>query len=287
MRNRGFSLTELAIVMTIVGFLFVLAFPLSTAYLISERRNATAKKLANIELALLNYAMANKRLPCPALGTNPIEDVNAGLEGARAGGACLNSQASGVVPWKVLGISAADTLDEWYNQTTYRVAYHLTADNSLDMSACDTAGTKAAAGSNQGCDSTTIGGSFSAGNYTSPANFLANKGLNVDDGSNLVMDYATRTGAAYVLISHGENGYGSLSSGGTSITTAAVGVAGTTQENPNRNLNTLLITNGAPPALRNAPYRPAGDNTSYFDDIVATVSVFNLINKAQLGPRAH
>ncbi|MCK6405265.1 MAG: type II secretion system GspH family protein [Rhodocyclaceae bacterium] len=287
-RNTGFTLTELVIVLSIVGALLVLAMPLSSAYLNNERRSTTTKKLANIELALLNFAITNQRLPCPAVGTLAIDNAGAGLEGARdANGYCTNGQSFGVVPWKAIGIAAADTLDSWNNQITYRVGYNLTVDNSLDMSACDPAGTRATAGTNRLCDTSAIGGSFTAANYTAPANFLINKGLNLSDGAALIMDYSNKTGAAYVLISHGENVYGALGMEGTEMTVAAIGVAGTTLEEPNRNLIGRTIGAGVPIAFINAPTRTTDVAATYFDDIVAATSVMNLINKAQLGPRTH
>ena len=282
--ESGFSLTELTIVLVIVSLLIALAMPVSTAYMTSENRSATTKRIANIQTALVNFTMANRRLPCSANGTLAFDHVDAGKETRDGSGYCTSNQASGVVPWRTLGMSAADGTDAWGNQITYRVGYTLTLDNMLDMSACDPAGTKAASAGR--CDTSAIGGSFVASNYTAPAQYLTNKGLNVSDGASTIMDYTTTNGAAYVLISHGENRYGALVPSTGVLGTAAVGVPGNL-EAPNQNTAALTVTAGVPPTLNDAPYRTAAEVTTYFDDIVAYVSVISLVNKAQLGPRAH
>ena len=101
------------------------------------------------------------------------------------------------------------------------------------------------------------------------------------------MSYLQGTGAAYVLISHGENAYGAINRNGTYLSTAARGIAGTTLEDPNRNLATLTVTSGAPPQFISATYTNADDAARYFDDIVVRPMVFSVISKAQLGPRSH
>ena len=293
-KNRGFTLTELTIVMVIVSLMFVFMLPLAGAFMENERRTSTAKKMDNIQLAMVNYAMANKRLPCPAIAVS-IEDVGAGVEARDAvTGVCANNQGNGVVPWKTIGMAAAEVLDAWYNQITYRVAYSLTLSGSpLDMSLCDPAGTKVAtippvgSAASTGLCSPSCTGNFSASNCTSPANFILQKGLNVSDGASTVMDYMTGTGAAYALISHGQNGYGAFNQAGFYQAIPAKNIAGTTLENPNLNLATLAVDSNAPPVLVDAPYRDAGDATVYFDDIVVRPSILTLISKAQLGPRSH
>lgn len=284
--ETGFSLTELAIVLVVVGLLFAFTLPISSTLINNERRAATAKKLDNIQAAVIGFAMTNKRLPCPADGNQVMDSVGAGVEDVRDGaGHCASSQLNGVIPWKTIGLSSADALDAWYNQITYRVGYALTVNNSLDMSNCDPAGTGPATGA--GLCATTCIGTFTAINCTSPTNFLAGKGLQVSDGAGIVMNPAAGTGAAYVLVSHGENGYGAYSSLGTYQATAAKGVAGTTMENPNINVPALVVTAGPSPIFFDAPQRDASDATVYFDDLLVRPPIMTLINKAQLGPRSH
>ncbi|MEQ1882373.1 MAG: hypothetical protein ABL878_15545, partial [Burkholderiales bacterium] len=176
----------------------------------------------------------------------------------------------------------------------YRVGYGLTRDAALDMTACDPAGTalesvqNAAPAVNLGVCASTCTGTFAAANCTSPSNFLKRKGLDVlSSPGTTAMNYLLFTGAAYVLISHGENAYGARNNTGSFRAIAERGIAGTTFENPNRNLSSLTVTAVAPPQFMDATYSNAEIDTTYFDDIVVRPLLFSVINKAQLGPRSH
>jgi prepilin-type N-terminal cleavage/methylation domain-containing protein len=297
-RAVGFSLIELAVVLAIIGLLLMFLLPTNTSMIIGQRRANTTQKLVNVETALLNYVIVNKRLPCPANGTLVPPNATAGVEGTRDGnGDCSNpaNQANGVVPYVSLGLQFSDAVDSWDNQITYRVGYGLTRNSSMDMSFCDPAGTASQTAINVAplvnlglCNTATCVGTFAAANCTSPSNFLLRKGLDLRSGpATLVMSYLAGTGAAYVLVSHGENGYGALNNAGTYLATASRGVAGTTLEDANRNLATLTVTSGAPPIFMSASYSNGDDATTYFDDIVIRPMVFSVISKANLAPRSH
>jgi len=301
-RPQGFTLTEMAVVLAIVGLLFVFLIPVSNTLRSNQRRAETEQTLKNIQAALNNFVIINKRLPCPADGTD-IGTATSGTEKAPAGGGdCTNNQANGVVPWATLGLTPAAALDAWNDQITYRVGYGLTrtatspscsaASAALDMSSCDPAGTRPATPGWPACGGglcdTTCTGAFLSSNCTSPANFLANKGLDVTtDGITKVMDHTKYTGAAYILISHGDNGYGAINSSGAYVASATQGVAGTTLENANRNLSTLVVTSAVTPSFIDAQFSDANDPTKYFDDIIIRPSVLSVITQAQLGPRSH
>ena len=65
-RERGFSLVELAVVLTIMGLLLAgLAMPLR-ARIDQQRHDSTAQQLVDIRAALQGHALANDALPCPA-----------------------------------------------------------------------------------------------------------------------------------------------------------------------------------------------------------------------------
>jgi len=85
-------------------------------------------------------------------------------------------------------------------------------------------------------------------------------------------------GAAFVLISHGENQSGAFSSGGTLL--PASNAQEGTDEAPNRADQAIL-----------AVYIDASkryENTAnHFDDLISRPSVMTVINRALLGPRAH
>jgi prepilin-type N-terminal cleavage/methylation domain-containing protein len=293
--QAGFTLTELAMVLAIVALLFVFLMPTSTALLNNQKRELTRQKLKVIDAALTNYVAVNKRLPCPADGTG---SVGAGSEGTRdAAQDCANSQFAGVVPWIAIGLAQADIEDGWYRRITYRAAFGLTRDSALDMSWCDPAGTKSVPSTTDTsgtappggrCWATCVGSDLAT--CTAPSAYLAGKGFDIRDGAGitLTMSGASSTGAAYVLISHGENGYGAYDTNGTYIAAAAVGVAGDI-EAFNINGPAVGVTAAIPTSANT--FRDAGFSegavATYFDDVLVRPSVFSVIQRAQLGPRSH
>jgi prepilin-type N-terminal cleavage/methylation domain-containing protein len=112
-RPRGFTLTELAIVMFIVALLLGgMLMPLS-AQMDVRARQETEKSLSNIRDALTGYAVTNGYLPCPA----PVDLSTSGAEATRdASGAC--SIRVGLVPWTALGIGH---FDGWNHLFRYSV----------------------------------------------------------------------------------------------------------------------------------------------------------------------
>jgi prepilin-type N-terminal cleavage/methylation domain-containing protein len=117
LRTWGFTLVELAVVLAIIGLVLgALMVPLSTQ-IDQNRINETQKQLDVIREALLGFAVANGRLPCPATPGTANTVAGAGTE-ARAAGACTLAGSEGVLPWATLGISETDA---WQGRFTYRV----------------------------------------------------------------------------------------------------------------------------------------------------------------------
>lgn len=116
-RNKGFSLLEMAIVLTIVGLLMSGLIPSISGQIEQQHRSETRKQLDDIRQALYGFAISNGRLPCPADGTIPSV---AGL--ANGAGqekiSCAASANGGVLPWVTLGVSETDA---WGRRFTYRV----------------------------------------------------------------------------------------------------------------------------------------------------------------------
>jgi len=71
------------------------------------------RQLENIREALLGYAMANGRLPCPAQANLPNTDTNSGKALPPP---CDTTLQHGVLPWKTLGLPETDP---WGNRFTY------------------------------------------------------------------------------------------------------------------------------------------------------------------------
>jgi type II secretory pathway pseudopilin PulG len=108
-------LIELALVLAIVGLLLgMLIVPLNTQ-VDQKRVNDTEKQMALITEAILGFAVANGRLPCPATPNTANTTAGAGLEN-KPGSDC--TLAEGVVPWTALGVPETDA---WGRRFSYRV----------------------------------------------------------------------------------------------------------------------------------------------------------------------
>ncbi len=73
--QAGFSLIELAIVLTVIGLLVGVSLKSLMAYSGRETRQLTHDRLDAIQEALSLYAARNKRLPCPS--DNSLDEANA------------------------------------------------------------------------------------------------------------------------------------------------------------------------------------------------------------------
>lgn len=303
--SAGFTLVEIAVVIVVLSLLLAMIAGIATAMVGQQRREVTRQKLAGVETALALFVSQNKRLPCPADGRMAAADVDAGLERPGVAGACqvvtgtANSQTHGVVPWRTLGLAESDVTDGWGNRLTYRAAPELTLANAMDLTACDPAGADAGVlvvigGVNQyycntACSTTTFPAAC-----TPPSAFARNKGLKVRNllaTVTLVMDPTANpspTGAAYVVISHGENGVGSYSSAGV----LQAGTVGSGTLEAANNAADVTFNHGSSMGLANAnafvdDFAVYAEGTGHFDDFVLRPSILTLATKAQLGPRAH
>lgn len=111
--QRGFSLVELTVVLVIVALLTG-----GLMYGLGAQREAAAMQDARRQLdaareALLGFAMANGRLPCPAPANLPNTNANAGKAPAPP---CDNALQHGVLPWVTLGLPETDP---WGDRLTY------------------------------------------------------------------------------------------------------------------------------------------------------------------------
>jgi type II secretory pathway pseudopilin PulG len=135
----GFSLAELAIVLVVVSLLLGgLIVPL-TAQVESRRIADTKQVLDQAKEALIGFAVANGRLPCPAssnsTGTESFCDSDTGACNAvsayRPHGKCSNFN-DGFLPAATLGLSPTDDqgylLDAW-GLAPNRIRYAVTNSN--------------------------------------------------------------------------------------------------------------------------------------------------------------
>jgi prepilin-type N-terminal cleavage/methylation domain-containing protein len=140
--QRGFTLTEMAIVLLIVGLLTIGA--MATVSSLMEQRNheETTRRLNAAADAVIAFAIVNKRLPCPARYTAGTPDTHSsGLESfcTAATGACAGAETTtvqthgncsnfynGFVPAVSTGSAPLDSagfaVDSWGNRLRYAVA---------------------------------------------------------------------------------------------------------------------------------------------------------------------
>lgn len=117
---RGFSLVELAVVMTIVALLLGgLMYTLSAQV---EQRNfeETRRRLEQARELILGFAIVNGRLPCPATA------ASAGDESPAGGATACTTGYAGWLPARRIGYQQTDTggyaVDAWGNRIRYAVS---------------------------------------------------------------------------------------------------------------------------------------------------------------------
>lgn len=123
--SAGFSLVEMAIVLTIVALLMAGLIPSISGQIDQKRTAETRIKLDEIQQALIGFAVANGRLPCPATAASNGAESYVGAVGASA----CTSFNNGFIPAVTLGIaSESDSLgnqgyavDAWGNRIRYAV----------------------------------------------------------------------------------------------------------------------------------------------------------------------
>jgi hypothetical protein len=147
-----------------------------------QRVGETQRKLDLIREAVIGFAVANGRLPCPATPTTPNTTAGAGTEN-KPGAAC--GIVEGVVPWATLALPETDA---WNNRFTYRVT---------DIFADDA-----------------VGGMLASFALTDNGNITVNNG--VVNGSIVVA-----TSIPALFVSHGKNGFGAYRTDGAQNAGAA------------------------------------------------------------------
>lgn len=129
--QRGFTLVELAIVMFIVSLLLGgMLLPLSAQQDVRAYGD-TQKILTEARDALLGFAMANDRLPCPASSTSN------GQESPVGGGTCTHPH-DGFFPAATVGLAPVDAqgylIDGWGGDNANRIRYAISTANTNSFS---------------------------------------------------------------------------------------------------------------------------------------------------------
>lgn len=178
--RRGFTLIEVAIVLTVVGILIYGGMLAVNPSVIAERERATRSTMTGVEKALEVYVIQHGCLPCPADGRVPATIADAGRAVAAGGGfydsGCAPAGCaaiSGAVPYRSLGLDENRASDGFGNRLTYAASGELAMPGAVER--------VGAAYPTPGLDFTPIA---------------------------VTTSFGTEAGFAYILVSHGEDGAG-------------------------------------------------------------------------------
>jgi prepilin-type N-terminal cleavage/methylation domain-containing protein len=124
-RAAGFTLTELAVVLTIVAILLSSLMWTLSAQSEQRSRDDTLRRLEQAKELLVSFAVVNGRLPCPARCSAFPLCVDGGDEAPAGGGVCTDTYA-GYLPGRTIGFQPTDAngyaLDAWGNRIRYAVS---------------------------------------------------------------------------------------------------------------------------------------------------------------------
>ncbi len=198
-KQKGFSLVELSVVLTVIGITLAGALELATSKTESDRISETNTRISAIEQAMESFLIKNQRIPCPADATAALSSASAGVESNDGAAPPIcnknNNGSSGVwvggLPTKTLGLPDRYMADDWGRRFIYAVKSDFT-NNITTNPLCD--GDSASGASHLICFKYTT-----AGNIT------------VNDSTGA----ARTTEAVYVIVSHGKNGFGAWTYSGT------------------------------------------------------------------------
>jgi hypothetical protein len=224
-RQRGLALMVMVVLIAFVALGILISKTGELAASVGRQFSATNDTQSNIQRALISFAGAYGRLPCPAI---PIGAANPGWPddvtplALPASSTC--AQSYGVVPWNALGLSREQVMDEWGRLISYRVydgPIGLTQDMGASALNCDTSNFNVADGSTTQRVEPTASGlcdNVDGKHHTLRSDFINftnfggttptfSKGLNVHDFGTTA-NVANVSNVAYVLVSHGPSGLG-------------------------------------------------------------------------------
>lgn len=194
MKNKGFSLVELSVVLTIIGLTLGSALTLATKKTEADKIEETNEKMDIIEQAINLHLINKQRIPCPSDASLDYSEVKWASEQTPSTGGCatvnyssgnvyaggfpaFNQSIAGENPYHALPIDIGK--DGWGRHFTYAVDYRF-ANNSITNPACDS----------------------DVGDIC--FKFIDSGSITINDASGNPIT----TEAVYVLISHGRNGKG-------------------------------------------------------------------------------
>jgi len=254
--TNGFTLIEIAIVLVVVGLLLGgLLMPLATQVEV-QRRTETEKALKEINEAIIGFALANGRLPCPADPATSNTTFDAGTERVTLPAPSIACGAAGsvygVVPWATLGVSEVDA---WGRRFTYRVTPWY-----ADQTGANTVQAPPAAP--VVCTTSPTNASFA---LCSPGDMLVNNGPALGN-------VGVALAIPAVIVAHGKNGYGAFLPTGIQIPCPALPPATPSPPPPpSEEIQNGMCLGDTATIFISHPPTIAGTPGGEFDDIVTWI----------------
>jgi prepilin-type N-terminal cleavage/methylation domain-containing protein len=137
---KGFSLVELSIVLVIIGLILGASVTVWRSSIGATRLSTTKTNLENIKNSVINFAIANGRLPCPDTWVAPPN--NTGQSNPLVAGVCVFGAGCPVppcyVPFQTLQLQLPGGKDSFGNVFRYDISYSAAAGSGLTNTTQDT-----------------------------------------------------------------------------------------------------------------------------------------------------
>ena len=250
-QQSGFTLIEIAVVLVIIGVLIGGFIGTFTDRIETTRRENTRQQLEDVRTAILGYASAEGRLPCPTRA------IDGGVAQPVNGGVC--TQKHGFVPGSTIGLSGtynSDNLliDSWGNPIRYSVT-----------TASSSAFTKPTGAGNGGIRDIGMA--------------MLNPDLTICDGdstsaTSCVGSNEVVSNAPFVIISLGKDGVDFTAT--TAPNTDQGENSGEATVSANAAGENIVYTVGANQVFVSKSYSSIGSTAGQFDDLILWVSPYAL-----------
>ncbi len=231
----GFSLIELSIVLFIIGVALTTGLAALNVLQRNQAASATTQRQVAMRDALSDYLRRNSRLPCPDTDFTAPDGIENRATAGNPATAC--SAVFGIVPYATLGLPRETAQDGWGNFFSFHLSN--TAGANTDW---------------------TISANFNAGN----TGLLI---VNTRDAGAATL-VANRVVA--VVVSHGPNGFGGYTLGGTRNTMPA---PTTSDESSNARANAVSLVT----YYRRDPTTDDAATGGAIDDIVLYITADDLL----------
>src|ERR1017187_256646 len=150
--KHGFTLLELSIVLVLIGVIIGMGLVTLTSSLQASQYNTTVARMDAIEKALLDYSIANNRIPCPSDLAQISSSATYGVEAGAGSGSAIgvatgvctgtgmlpqatfkatSGTVEGGVPTRALQLPDDYMYDGWGRRFRYAAASATTATGSL------------------------------------------------------------------------------------------------------------------------------------------------------------